>query len=139
MTRVARIAAALVALSACGIPAASPQMDPGQDCMLCHTGSIAPAWTVAGTLFRDPASQPDAGVEGGQVLITDAAHRTLTLSTNGAGNFYTAETLQFPLKVQAQFGSRRMAMVGAVTSGSCNSCHAQPPLSDAPGRLFVSP
>ena len=138
MSRVALLAA-VAALSACGIPAASPQMDPGQDCMVCHTGSIAPAWTVAGTLYRGASSQPDAGLEGGEVLITDAAHRTLTLSTNGAGNFYTAETLQFPLKVQAQFGNRRLAMVGAVASGSCNSCHAQPSLNDAPGRLFVSP
>jgi hypothetical protein len=137
MKRLAIACAAV--LAACGIPATSPQMDPGQDCMQCHKGDIAPLWTVSGTLFRDPASQPDAGLEDGQVLITDAAHRTLTLSTNGAGNFYTAETLQFPIRVQAQVGSRRMAMSSAVTNGSCNSCHAQPAVDDAPGRLFVAP
>ena len=127
----------LLALAACGIPAAGPQMDPGKDCMSCHTGSVAPSWTVSGTLFASASSAPDQGLEGGQILITDALNRTLTLNTNGAGNFYTAEDLKPPFRVQAQFGNRRLAMVREVTTGSCNSCHANPGLQDAPGRVFV--
>lgn len=132
-------AAAGLLLGGCGIPADGPSMTPGQDCMLCHTGQVAQAWTVAGTLYADPASPAAGGVEGAQVLVTDAANNSLTLTTNGAGNFYTAEALQFPIKVQAQFGSRRMAMVSAPASGSCNSCHTQPAVNAAPGRIFVAP
>lgn len=139
MKAVARFAAACLALAGCGVPNTNPGMTPGQDCMQCHTGQVAQAWTVAGTLYADPASVPGGGLAGAQVLVTDSANNSFTLTTNGAGNFYTAEALQFPIKVQAQFGDKRMAMVSAPASGSCNSCHTQPGLNNAPGRVFVAP
>lgn len=132
-------AGAALLLAACGIPAAGPGMEPGADCMSCHSGGIAPAWTASGTLFTDPASAADGGLEGAQVIITDNGGRELTLTTNSAGNFYTAESLAFPIHVQAQFGAHRMAMSSTSQSGSCNSCHAAPGLLGAPGRLFVAP
>lgn len=135
------LACAALLVAACGIPENAPIMQPGQDCMSCHaagTGTGAPVWTIAGTLYAAPDASDHAGIEGGHVYITDAKGNSFTLTTNSAGNFYTAEALAFPLaKVQAEFGGTRMAMVSTPPTGSCNSCHAQPPLEGAPGRLFV--
>ena len=138
MTRLALI---LLAAAACGIPQNNPGMEPGQDCMSCHASDSTAGgrpWTAAGTLFAAPDSAADAGVSGGRIFIQDAIGRTFTLTTNAAGNFYTAEALAFPLaKVQAEVNGVRMAMVGQPKTGSCNSCHTNPPGGDAPGRLFV--
>ena len=136
--RAVTLASALM-LGACGIPAASPTMDPGSDCLSCHNGGIAPAWTASGTVFTGAHSQADGGLEGAQVIVTDNNGRQLTLTTNSTGNFYTSETLAFPIHVQAQFGNKRMAMASAPSTGSCNTCHAAQPTSDAPGRVFVAP
>jgi hypothetical protein len=127
--------------SACGIPQNNPGMEPGQDCMSCHSsqGTVgAPTWTAAGTLFGAPDATKQGGVQGGQIFLTDSAGRSYTLTTNSAGNFYLAEQLTYPLtKVEAEFGGRRMAMVSQPPNGSCNSCHNVPAANDAPGRLFV--
>jgi hypothetical protein len=120
-----------------------PTMNPGQDCMSCHIGSgnaHRRIWTVAGTVFSDPGALVDAGVDGAEVLITDNNHQQITLVTNQAGNFYTGEDLAFPLlDVQIQRGKRRLRMNLSVqaAAGNCNSCHAQPALNGAMGRLFV--
>lgn len=132
-------AAALSALAACGIPDQGPAMQPGQDCMGCHDGAVAaPAWTVAGTVFSDPNAPLNAGMPNAQVIITDANQQTLTLNTNSAGNFYTAEPVVFPLSVQIQRGTWKMAMQSSPSSGSCNSCHSIPKGNPGvPGRLFI--
>ena len=135
-----RIALAALLLAACGIPENNPTMLPGQDCMQCHatgTGMNAPVWSVAGTLYGAPDAAEGGGVPGGHVYITDAKGNSFTLTTNSTGNFYTAEALAFPIKVQAEYNGTRMAMVSSPKSGSCNSCHMQPPQEGAPGRLFV--
>jgi hypothetical protein len=133
----AALAILILCAAACGIPDGNPQMQAGNDCISCHNGTAATAWTAAGTLYGDPASGQDAGVSGAHVYIQDAAGRSFALTTNGAGNFYTAEALKFPIKVQAEMGGKRMAMVSSPPSGSCNTCHAVPASQDAPGRLFV--
>ena len=75
------------------------------DCLSCHNGNDAPNWTVAGTVFSDP-NAPIAGVmPDAQVIVTDANQRVLTLTTNSAGNFYTAEALAAPLSVRIERGS----------------------------------
>ena len=113
-------------------------MRPGQDCLSCHNGDRAETWTVAGTVVSDPNAPVDAAIEGAQVIVTDANQTTLTLTTNSAGNFYTAEPLAFPIAVQIQRGTWRMQMAGSPPSGSCNSCHTIPSNgSGAPGRLFI--
>jgi hypothetical protein len=122
--------------AACGIPENNPTMQPGQDCFQCH-GRNAQAWSVAGTVFGAVDSSIDTGLSGAKIYVTDADGRAFTLTSNGSGNFYTAEPLRFPLRVQAEANGVRMAMSAPVTSGSCNSCHAQPPQNDALGRLFV--
>ncbi len=134
------ILAIVLFAAACGIPENGPIMQPGADCMSCHAAAAnvgAPVWTVAGTLYAAPDAPQSAGVSGGRVFIVDAIGRSFTLNTNSAGNFYTAEQLTFPIHVQAEVNGTRMAMVSSPASGSCNSCHGQPPSEGAPGRLFV--
>ena len=128
--------AALLLAAACGMPDQSPLMQPGQDCFQCH-GQTAQTWSAAGTVFGAAESATSAGVAGTKIYLTDADGRAFTLTSNPSGNFYTAEALKFPLHAEAEVNGVRMAMSTPVTSGSCNSCHTQPPQNDAPGRLFV--
>jgi hypothetical protein len=127
-------------------------MNPGIDCLSCHAaGGLASArpWTLAGTVF--PSATADAGVPGAQILVTDVNGKRLTLLSNAAGNFYTAEPLGDLTDIEVQNGSHRLSMqLGVIGTGalqlvgSCNRCHqiaanAGPTLgvSGAPGRLFV--
>ena len=138
-----------------------PGMNPGQDCMACHSvGGQASGlqWSAAGTIFPTPYSAADDGLPNAEIQITDSATppRAMTLRSNGAGNFYTAEPLTAPLHVAVQFGGQRYQMQEAAPVGSCNHCHAliegtatavplPPPYLDAgfyygippTGRLFV--
>ncbi len=132
----------LVLLMSCGAVVSgwdgTPTMRPGEDCLACHSaGGSASArrFTAAGTVFGDVHANHDEGVANANVVITDSAGNTLTLRTNGAGNFYTAEALHFPIQVQVE-NSQTMKMVDRPASGSCNSCHTVP-AEKAPGRLFV--
>ena len=113
MIRPAAIAALLTA--AC-IPEPGPMMSPGEDCLECHGGGggeeDAVAWTVAGTF----------GHQGSKVRIQDATGWSFTLTANQAGNFYTRETVRFPLTVSVD----GQTMPGTITYGGCNAnrCHA---------------
>lgn len=118
MTRVA--AAALVLLAAC-VPSEGPMMTPFQDCLGCHEGGgEARAWTVAGTWAR-----------GAKVTISDASGKTFTLEGNDAGNFYTAESLAFPIHVSVDGKPMQywdpVALATSVEVrygfGGCNLCH----------------
>lgn len=132
-----------LALCAC-VPDNGPLMRPGEDCLACHgrDGTTPPgerarnaiAWSAAGTVFN-PAD-PTAGSEGVRVQITDASGFSFALGTNLAGNFYTRETLRFPLRACLSRGGATVCQQGPVTSGACNSCHGlaalgapQPPLT----------
>jgi predicted CXXCH cytochrome family protein len=86
-----------------------PLMAPGQDCLSCHDGASAVAFSAAGTW----------GGPGATVTITDAARRVVTLVTNEVGNFYTSQQLAFPLTVRV--GNETMP--DPVTWGGCNKCH----------------
>jgi hypothetical protein len=126
----------------------SPGMRPGKDCLQCHSvdgGSSFPTLSVAGTVFRAPDAPPSAGLPEAEILVRDALGKELTLRSNGAGNFYTAEVLKPPLRVAAQWGRVRMTMLESPPSGACNSCHQTPApvLASAfaapPGRIFIPP
>lgn len=121
----------------CGVPDPGPDMKPGVACLRCHGGGHAQTWSVAGTLYGHPEAAIDAGLDGVSVLVTDAGGRTLTLHTNAAGNFYTAETLTFPLRIQVQKNGIGVAMSTVVPHGDCNLCHSDPPQNSAPGRIFL--
>lgn len=131
----ALVAGASLALAAC-VPDESPLMRPGQNCMSCHTGEQKP-WTVAGTVYGAYDADENAGLEGAEVLVKDAKGRELTLRSNPAGNFFTAEPLAFPIHVEVQKDGKRFAMGSPPPSGACNSCHTPGNGFGAPGRVAV--
>jgi len=112
-------------------------MQPGQDCLRCHGPNRSLTWAAAGTVFGGPSASADSGVQGVLVRLTDSTGRTIELTTNGAGNFYTAESLAFPLSATVSLGGQSVSMITPVPKGSCNSCHTQPPQNSAPGRLHT--
>jgi hypothetical protein len=117
--RLLAAALALASASACNY---GPLMDPGEDCMGCHTHQSGESgWTAAGTVFFGTGEQ---GVADVTVKITDAAGRDVTLTTNAAGNFYTQEPLVLPLdRVEIVGPHGNSIMQADAASGSCNSCH----------------
>lgn len=121
----------------CGISTDNPVMRPGENCLRCHSGDRAQSWTVAGTLFQSPTAAASDGLEGASVYVTDANGKGLTLRTNSAGNFYTAEDLAFPLHIVVQKGTTQVGMMQAAPNGACNSCHGDPPQNGAPGRIYL--
>lgn len=106
MTRPA--VAALLLASAC-IPSEGPMMAPFQDCLRCHSSrGDARTWTVAGTWAK-----------GANVTVVDASGKSVSLTGNDAGNFYTAEALAFPLTAYVNDAQ----MPAKLTYGGCNVCH----------------
>jgi hypothetical protein len=114
MTRACLLAALLLAAAAC-VPEEGPMMEPGSDCLECHGAGggdeNGPRWTVAGTWSG----------RGHRVNLRDAAGKAFTLTSNQAGNFWTAEPLTFPLRVDVD-GEPMNASVTA-SAASCNQCH----------------
>jgi hypothetical protein len=109
--RASFVVTALLATAAC-VPEEGPSMRPGEDCLGCHDGGEARAWTVAGTWGR-----------GAAVTVTDAAGKSLTLYGNAVGNFYTAESLTFPLKQVSVDGGAMQYALDRYSYGGCNRCH----------------
>jgi hypothetical protein len=115
------MAAFLLAISC--VPAEGPSMNPFQDCLGCHGSSgSARAWTVAGTWRR-----------GSQVTLVDQGGKTVGLVGNDVGNFYTAESLVFPLQVWVD-GKQMADAQGPVALGygGCNVCHHAETLTIGP-------
>lgn len=124
-------------LAGCGIPENSPMMRPGEDCLTCHGSDARLHWYAAGTVYLDPQASAGEGVQGAEVAVTDANGRKIGLTTNGAGNFYTAETLVFPATVQVRRGGNVNEMPVQAPEGGCNSCHSEPPSGGAKGRIYA--
>lgn len=109
-------------------------MTPGQDCLGCHgAGGEAPAWSFAGTVY--PGGK---GVAGVTISVRDANGKTVSVRSNEAGNFYSAEKLQAPVTIWMSWGGavRQMpALTGGDVArfGRCNECHR--PGGDAEGYL----
>ena len=94
----------------------------GLACLGCHTGTgAAPRWTVAGTLYS--AAQNGTPIAGATITVTDANGIQLRLVTASNGNFYTGQSLQMPLRVQASKCPDTRRMSGTPMTGDCNSCH----------------
>jgi hypothetical protein len=137
LARRAPLLAVLLGAGAAGCGGLGPSMSPGQDCLACHSNGQAQTWTLAGTLYRRPDAGEGDGLEGAHVLLTDAIGRSYTLTTNAAGNFYTAEALEFPVQVSVQKDGVEVWMSTAAVVGGCNGCHTSPPTNSAPGRLYL--
>lgn len=107
----------------------------GQTCMTagCHltgnTGAGAPAYAVAGTLYRDPqGTNPYAGATI-TVTVAGTKHTAVTASD---GNFYIESALMTTPPSAANQGTTNAsacpstnAMSGALVDngGNCNNCH----------------
>lgn len=136
----AKISALIIALAACTNGMATDDCDPqkieaipsghhnqGLGCITggCHDGGTpqAPQWTAAGTLYRGAGG--GAALAGGTIDLVDANGTEVTLVSAQNGNFWTAQTLVFPLTVKASdcFESRMMPTPAPL--GSCNQggCH----------------
>jgi hypothetical protein len=117
----------------------SPSMHPGHACVDCHSREDAPQWTIAGTVYPSLHEEDDCdGTRGGlKVVVTDATGRSLTLAVNNAGNFYTNQSVTFPIhaKVVNAATGAETAMTDAQSSGDCNGCHTATGASSAPGRI----
>jgi hypothetical protein len=122
--------------------AIGPEMQPGDDCLRCHSAGseypTAPHWTAAGTVFPAPDSSVDRGVSGVKVLLTSGEGTLLEeLVTNSAGNFYTTAELPRGFRVALEHLGARVQMPCPPPAGNCGACHALPPIGGAPGRIFV--
>jgi hypothetical protein len=136
--RLLRPPLAAVALLAGGcLTAESATMFPGVDCTQCHKPGTFPHWTAAGTIYLDRAAAADQGEPGVVVHLTDSLGKTLALTTNEVGNFYTAEPLEFPIHVEVERLGQRLPMPIPTPRGGCNGCHNQPPQNGAPGRIYA--
>lgn len=97
-------------------------MTPGQDCLAsgCHTD-----FSVGGTVFVAENAPLDQGLEGVTVTLLDAARKTLTLTSNRTGNFYSREPVAWPADVTLTLGEREgfmaLAPSGACSSGACHT------------------
>jgi hypothetical protein len=121
----------------------SGNMNPGMACNGCHvsSGGEAPRFSIAGTVYPT-VHEPDlcngaprsAGV---QVVITGSDGRTLTLSTNASGNFYSETSVKTPYSAKVVTATGERAMTAMQTSGDCNSCHTQAGANSAPGRIML--
>ena len=108
------VLAGMLSAMAC-VPSEGPSMAPFEDCLGCHGGSgpASHTWTVAGTWHR-----------GSQVTLVDQNGKSVSLRGNEVGNFYTAESLVFP--VHAWVDGKKMPDVQgnlALNYGGCNVCH----------------
>ena len=119
-----------VALSAAGcIPSEGPMMEPGQDCLDCHAaGEGPPTWTFAGTVFGAEDAATSDGVRGVTVTVTDRNGKSVTVRSNEAGNFYSAEKLTPPFRASMSRGGRVETMEDTFEYGGCNTCHTWPSL-----------
>jgi hypothetical protein len=124
----------LVLLASCNEDNAT--MKPGEDCLSCHRPGGEASFTVAGTVFPVATSATNQGLSGASILITDANNKSLTLTSNSAGNFHTSSAFTFPVSVAITHAGNTVTM-GSAPNGACNSCHTNPPQGSAPGRVSV--
>lgn len=119
-------------------------MAPGENCLSCHGSGGKAAhdakFTLAGTVFPALDSATSAGLDGVAIQVVDSADKTISLTSNRVGNFFTSEDIAFPLKsVKVSKDGKEHAMGTQVSSGACSSCHTQPATGGAPGRLYLTP
>ena len=154
---------AATALAACSDPVHSRQVDdlggekpgvpegplhrPGQPCVTCH-GDYGPAdseFVFAGTVYQDQMETrplPDA-----KVSLVDITGKKYETGTNCVGNFFIMKNdykPSYPVWVTIFFGTAGGEPIGKEMSspiyreGSCATCHADPPGTDAAGHVFLS-
>ncbi len=122
-----------LALWGCGADDNSATMRPGEDCLSCHNSGNN-AFTLAGTVFTDGTAS-SSGLSGVTLTVTDSKGATVTLTSNSVGNFFTSQSLTFPVNIALTSGSSSASM-SAASRGGCNSCHGTGS-GDSAGRVHV--
>jgi hypothetical protein len=97
--------------------------NPGTACLTCHDGNTpnAPLWTLAGTLYTTGGGA--APLPGGTIIVTDNAGSTIKIISGDNGNFFTSQTVVFPVHITASRCPDSQTMANAQQVGDCNSCH----------------
>jgi hypothetical protein len=91
---------------------------------MCHTGSVAPNFPIAGTLY-DSLSGGKA-ISGATITAVDSNGKEIKMTTKSNGNFWTTTSnIAWPVQVRASSCPSLVEMVSPVAqaSGDCNSCH----------------
>lgn len=105
----------------CKNPATPPgngQHNTGRSCFQsCHNHRF----TLAGTLYTNATG--NSGFPGATITITDSNNKTIDIVTQQNGNFWTMESLAFPVLVLASSCPSAVKMTLASATGDCNSCH----------------
>jgi hypothetical protein len=121
-----------------------PTHRPGQPCLVCHGGE-GPAkeqFSVAGTVYEDQGGG-DAAV-GAVVTVEDVTGRTLSPTTNAAGNFFITNSDWAPsyptsMTVTSSDGTVQDVMLSHVSrDGSCASCHTLTAGPTSPGPVYLN-
>lgn len=105
---------------------------PGEDCQgSCHNHGF----TLGGTLFS--AASSTTPVVGATITIVDHAGKTIDIVSQSNGNFYTSQSLAFPVTVTASECPSVSPMITQVTAtmDGCNQggCH----VTGAQGRIHL--
>jgi hypothetical protein len=123
--------------------AGSALMTPGRACGPCHAMLDGPRYMIAGTVYPT-AHEPDDcnGVgatpqNGLRVVVTDANEKTISITPNSAGNFFSLPRLASPFHAKVVSGSKTRECPLALTSGDCNACHTEQGANGAPGRIVA--
>ena len=104
---------------------------PGEDCQgPCHNHGF----TLAGTIFSGAAATPMIGAT---ITAVDAAGKTIDIVSRTNGNFYTSQSIAFPVTVTASDCPSVAPMITKVTAAmaGCNQagCH----VTAAQGRIHL--
>ena len=94
--------------------------NPGQDCQgACHNHGF----TLSGTIYDQTKTTPIAGAT---IVAIDANGATVNLVSGMNGNFYTTNTVAYPVKIEASMCPNVAAMSSTVSAAGCNAtaCHA---------------
>jgi len=103
---------------------ASGEHNAGRNCLDCHDGNHgAPHWTAAGTIYT--AATGGAALPGATLHLTDDTGNEIILVSAANGNFWTTESITFPLHARASSCPSTRQMGGAIPDGGCNQsgCH----------------
>ena len=102
----------------------SGQHNAGQNCLNCHSGEFS----LAGTLYTTATGS--TAIAGASITVKDASGQTFDMVSQANGNFYTTNSVQFPVTLYAsecQLQQMGVPMMTTVTSsnGACSKsgCH----------------
>ena len=110
-----------------------PTMRPGENCNGCHGN-----FSAAGTVFPSDQAGAGEGINGVTVSLVDSNQKTVTLTSNSAGNFYASQAVAWPADITLTLGTRTAVMPKA-PNGACATCHTTSTSTSGQGRVFLAP